>query len=159
SHRVLLHAPCSVLVVKGAPTKVKHVLLAVEGPEDAEQLKGWLLKHPFKNPADLHVLHVVPHPRFGDLKTVSSLKPWAQAAMKSAHALVRSIAGELNGPNYAISEQVLCGDPLEIIAQRACRSDLLIVGSHGRTGLRRFLLGSVSHALVHRVGCPILIVR
>ncbi|MFQ5991915.1 MAG: universal stress protein [Nitrospiraceae bacterium] len=37
--------------------------------------------------------------------------------------------------------------------------DLLMVGSHGRKGLSRVFLGSVSHSLVHRVACPILVVR
>jgi nucleotide-binding universal stress UspA family protein len=37
--------------------------------------------------------------------------------------------------------------------------DLVVVASHGRKGLMRFLLGSVSHSIVHQVTCPILVVR
>jgi nucleotide-binding universal stress UspA family protein len=37
--------------------------------------------------------------------------------------------------------------------------DLTVVGSHGRKGLDRFLLGSVSHGIVHRANNPVLVVR
>jgi nucleotide-binding universal stress UspA family protein len=36
---------------------------------------------------------------------------------------------------------------------------LIVMGSHGRTGIRRALLGSVSHAVVNRAPCPVTIVR
>ena len=37
--------------------------------------------------------------------------------------------------------------------------DLVVVGSHGRTGLRRALLGSVAEKLVRHAGCPVLVAR
>ncbi len=36
---------------------------------------------------------------------------------------------------------------------------LIVVGSHGRKELSRFLLSSVSHGIVHRAGCSVLVVR
>ncbi|MEI9941955.1 MAG: universal stress protein [Pseudomonadota bacterium] len=47
------------------------------------------------------------------------------------------------------------------IAQLAMdlEADLLVVGTHGRTGIARFLLGSVAHALVTLAPCPVLVVR
>ena len=53
----------------------------------------------------------------------------------------------------------MIGDPTDILTERARSADLLIIGSHGRKGLERFLLGSISHALLHGVPCPILVVR
>jgi universal stress protein A len=46
----------------------------------------------------------------------------------------------------------------EAIAQEARRSraDLVVVGSHGRTGLQRILLGSVAEAVVRHAPCPVL---
>jgi nucleotide-binding universal stress UspA family protein len=35
----------------------------------------------------------------------------------------------------------------------------VIVGSHGWRGIEHFLLGSVSHAVLHKVTCPVLVVR
>lgn len=53
------------------------------------------------------------------------------------------------------------GDPGNALvsAVEAERADLLVVGSRGRTGAGRMLLGSVSDHLVHHAGCPVLVVR
>jgi len=49
----------------------------------------------------------------------------------------------------------------EIIAQRArkLRAAMIIMGSHGRTGLQRFLIGSVAERTLRYAGCPVLIVK
>jgi nucleotide-binding universal stress UspA family protein len=36
------------------------------------------------------------------------------------------------------------------------RSDLILMGTSGRQGITRFVLGSVSHALLHKMPCPVL---
>jgi nucleotide-binding universal stress UspA family protein len=46
-----------------------------------------------------------------------------------------------------------------VIEQEAKGMDLVVVTSHGRKGISRFLLGSVSHAVVHHVTCPVLVLR
>jgi nucleotide-binding universal stress UspA family protein len=53
------------------------------------------------------------------------------------------------------------GDPGESIieAARAERVDLIIVGSHGRGAVGRFLIGSVSDHVVRNASCPVLVVR
>jgi nucleotide-binding universal stress UspA family protein len=38
-------------------------------------------------------------------------------------------------------------------------ADLIVIGTHGRTGVRRLLLGSVAESVVRRAGCPVLVVR
>jgi universal stress protein A len=53
------------------------------------------------------------------------------------------------------------GDPAEQIV-RACRStksDLIVIGTHGRRGLRKFLLGSVAERVVATAPCPVVTVR
>ena len=157
SHRVLLNATCSTLVVKGSPRKPQRVLVAVEGSHDMARIQTWLIAHPFKHSVNLVVMSVVPQPQVGKHK--GTLKFWTQAAFKGAQGLVNNMAAVLNGPHYAATGHVANGDPATVIAQEASRFDLLVVSSHGRKGLHRFLLGSVSHSLVHRAPCPVLVVR
>ena len=46
-----------------------------------------------------------------------------------------------------------------LAAAEAESADLIVVGSRGRSGLGRYLLGSISDAVVHRADCPVLVVR
>ena len=53
------------------------------------------------------------------------------------------------------------GNPVEAILEEASRweADLVAVGTQGRRGLSRFVLGSVAEGVLRRAGCPVLVVR
>ncbi len=159
SHRVLLHATRPTLIVKGAAHPVQRVLVAVEGHEDAERIKQWLLVHPFANAVELTILSVVVPVRLADPYNVVGYESWSIAARTSAEDLVKTMGAGLMGSRYSIGTRVIDGDVAATVAEQAKHADLVVVASHGRKGLERFLLGSVSHAIVHRVGCPVLVVR
>jgi nucleotide-binding universal stress UspA family protein len=93
--------------------------------------------------ARLHVVHVVP--MGGDPDASSSA--------------LRRIAGEL-GPGVRTIERVLPGLPArQIVAYASAASiDLIILGTHGRTGVSYALLGSVAEAVARRAPCPVLTV-
>jgi universal stress protein A len=56
---------------------------------------------------------------------------------------------------------LLVGDPAGAIAQTAEKegADLIVMGTHGRTGLTRLLMGSVAEAVVRKASCPVLTVK
>lgn len=159
SHRVLMHATRSTLVVKGPACPVQRVLVAVEGKEDADRITRWLRLHPFANPVDLCVLSVVVPLRLADPYNVVGYESWSNVAVTYAEDLVKTVDAELRSPHYNVSTRVITGEVAVTVAEQAKDMNLVVVASHGRKGLERFLLGSVSHAIVHRVGCPILVVR
>lgn len=159
SHRVLLHAPCSTLIVKKPLESLRSALVAVEGPEDAAQIRDWLHAHPFAKPIELKVLHVLPNLHFGDPATELSYASWVEQAEQPARRFLDELKASFQGDRYPVTTQVITGFPAQALAEASQECDLVIVGSHGRSGLSRFLLGSVSHAVVHRVGRPILVVR
>jgi nucleotide-binding universal stress UspA family protein len=69
----------------------------------------------------------------------------SQSPAKGRVAAIRVEAGE---PSDGILE-----------AARAVRADLIVMGTHGRTGIARLLLGSVAEAVLRRATCPVLTVR
>ncbi len=143
SHRVLIHSTVPTLIVKGTARPVSKVLMAVEGPEDAARLQAWLMAHPFKNPVSLMVLSVV---------------SFLEHTLK-VRQIADDIAKALNGPQFTASADVRGGDPAEIICEVGKGYDLIVVSSHGRKGLSRFLMGSVSEDIVHRADRSVLVVR
>jgi nucleotide-binding universal stress UspA family protein len=159
SHRVLVHSTVSTLIVKGAARPVSKVLMAVEGPGDAARLQTWLMAHPFKNPVSLTVLSVVSSPPVTSEHGMLEHDPAYDERTLKARQIVDEIAKALNGPQCTASADVRGGDPAEIICEIGKGYDLIVVSSHGRKGLSRFLLGSVSEDIVHRADRSVLVVR
>ena len=53
------------------------------------------------------------------------------------------------------------GDAAKVIVQTASdlEADVVIVGTHGRTGVQRVMMGSTAESVVRHAGCPVLVVR
>jgi nucleotide-binding universal stress UspA family protein len=159
SHRVLLHATVPTLIVKGKARPVTRVLMAVEGHEDAIRLHTWLTSHPFKNPVAVTILSVVPSLQMVSEHLMVGLEGWPEESERHAEQVVNDTARALASPHFTVSTMVRTGDPVTTVCEVGNSHDLIVVGSHGRKGLDRFLLGSVSHGIVHRAGCSVLVVR
>ncbi|MGE3154100.1 MAG: universal stress protein [Nitrospiraceae bacterium] len=159
SHRVVLHAPCASLLVRGDPGKVQSVLLAVEGQEDSQRLVAWLHRHRFAQRVSLSLLSVAPSLHTGDDILGARHEKWIGEIEQYAEQLVKDTAASLRDLFPAVMPWVERGDPARCIAQAARQADLVVLGSHGWKGMGHFLLGSVSHAVLHQVACPVLIVR
>ena len=159
SHRVLLHTSRPTLIVRGAARKVQRVLVAIEDRDDADRIAKWLTHHPFADPTKVCVLHALVPIGISDPYDAMGTGTWWEGAERYADELVQSTAGKLLNPRNTVSTNVATGDPAAVIEQEAKSRDLVVVTSHGRKGLSRFLLGSVSHAVVHHVTCPVLVLR
>ncbi len=79
----------------------------------------------------------------------------------SARAVVAKAEAELREAGIATEERVPSGDPREALLRLVSeeRVDLLVVGSHGRTGFAKLLLGSVSSHAVTHARCSVLVVK
>lgn len=159
SHRVLLHATMPTLLVKGKARPIARILVAVEDREDATRLHTWLTSHPFKNPVAVTILSVVPSLHLVDPHLVVGLEGWSEQSKRHAEQVVNDTAQALASPHFTVSPDVRLGDPVATVCDVGTSHDLIVVGSHGRRGFERFLLGGVSHAIVHRANTSVLVVR
>ena len=86
-----------------------------------------------------------------------------KSAKKSAEDAVKFVADQLQKkhPSIIITTAVVNGPSKKVILQEAEEygADLIVVGSHGRGGLERFLLGSVSQAVALHAKCSVQIIR
>jgi nucleotide-binding universal stress UspA family protein len=157
SHRILTLAPCSTLIVNGPVTPVKQILLPLEGPSDAEAAVRFLRLKPFHEAVELTLMTVLPWTE----------PPWPSGAAAEAATTemlekqteyIESMAERLRAIGYQAHGVAVVGTPATMILQQATtlRSDLILMGTRGRQGITRFVLGSVSHAVLHKTPCPVL---
>lgn len=161
SHRVVSHAACPTLVVNRPMRSLRRILMAVQGSEDAAALTKFLAAKPFKEPVEITVVTVLPvaQPLFPP--GFAKIDELIEKAVVGARAFVEETASALSKLQYNAKGYILMGAPALAILQEASASDpdLILMGSHGRRGVTRFLLGSVSHAILHRSPSPVLIVQ
>jgi nucleotide-binding universal stress UspA family protein len=78
--------------------------------------------------------------------------------LSSANSRLTTISERLAREGMDVSSQVLHGSPFLEIAEALQEGDLLIMTSHGRSGVRRWLLGSVAEKLVRDAPVPVILV-
>jgi nucleotide-binding universal stress UspA family protein len=161
AERVVRHAPTSVLVAR-TEEKVpfRHVLCAIDSCEDSAKVVeravdladsdglGLLLFHaidmPLRIPRDPSLTEFLVDL---DRRAIDELDHYAKQAQPRIKARIRTTTES--------------GDPAREILHclESDSFDLLVVGSHGRTGIRRALLGSVAEKLVRHAPCSVLVTR
>ncbi len=161
SHRVLMHAPCSTMVIKEPVPRLKKILLPVEGEEDIAIALQFLARQPFREPVDIDVIAVWPQPQLAWPITLGQTKLLEMKAIEEAQDRMKSVTERLTRMNYSSQTKVGMGDPAFAILEqaKASQADMILMGTHARGGLARFLIGSVSHSVLHQAACPVLIVR
>jgi nucleotide-binding universal stress UspA family protein len=87
------------------------------------------------------------------------LKAWSEENKRHAEQVVTDTVQVLASPHFTVSTDVRQGDPVTVVCEEGKNHDLIVDGSHGRKGFERFLLGSVSHAIVHRAVRSVLVIR
>jgi len=158
SHRILTLASCATLIVNGPVKAMKQILLPLQGLSDAEAAVRFLQLKPFHDTVEVTLLTVLPStepPWPVDAAAAEKLK---EQALQSAHDYIDGVAERLRAIGYQARGIAVIGTPSAMILEEATnlRSDLILIGTSGRQGITRFVLGSVSHAVLHQMPCPVL---
>ncbi len=169
SQVVAEHASCPVLVGRARTADVaKNVLVAADDSECSAGALEWLSEQswaPEKNILVLSVVHPLPA-SYGFVDSVSRasemLLQQQYEELTRTHVIehwCKKLAGEL-GRNR-VPHLIAVGDPSDTIAKAADAwpCGLLVVGSHGRSGIAKVLLGSVSQKVAVKSSCAVAIVR
>jgi nucleotide-binding universal stress UspA family protein len=86
---------------------------------------------------------------------------WMEEVTKLHREVVKRAAETLRGAGLATEARVAPGDPREVLIDEAKAEnvDLIVVGSHGRTGIGKLVMGSVATHVVTHAPCSVLVVR
>ncbi|PSH04149.1 MAG: universal stress protein [Acidobacteria bacterium] len=138
------------------------ILLATDGSSFSDAAAQSITKQFRSQDNEVRVLSVVepfsitPMPQMAP-----GYHPELDDQIHRAKALVERTAETLAEAGFSVSTSVVTGDAKTVIIEEAAQwqADLVVVGSHGRKGLGRFLLGSVSEAVARHTNCSVEIVR
>jgi len=164
---VVRHAACPVVTVRERDgtrllTALKDILVPVDFSDFSHRSlrKAAILAR--ESGATLHLLHVVDaplHPTFYATGVKGPLDVDPELHERCRLELVRLAAEE--APDVATELYVDQGRPADVICRFADRGlvDLVFIATHGLTGLRRFLMGSVTEKVVRHAPCPVFVVK
>jgi nucleotide-binding universal stress UspA family protein len=168
TEEVLRTAGCPVLTVRpdgeleaGGPPE--RILVPVDFSEhsDLALASAGALARRFG--AELDVLHViaelgVPDPYFAD---AAELRALTKAARDRVPEALAERVDQVLGEDVPAGTHMEVGTPAAAIAEFAGEqgSDMIVLGSHGRTGMERVFLGSVAEGVVRRAPCAVLTVK
>ena len=163
AEQVIRHAPCSVLAARapGGVQPFRKLLCPIDFSDDSRQALERAAELVAPGGAGIALLHVVePAVALGNLPMGDNT---LQAAdRRASHALARWASDLEKRVSVPVSTEIRIGRPgvqtLGVLDADPT-FDLVIMGSHGRTGIRRVLLGSVAEQVLRHAACPVLIVR
>lgn len=143
------HAPCNVLMVPRAGQMwSQRIVLATDGSAHSA--------------AAANTAAAVASQCQLPVTVVSATKPSHSAERKAeARAEVDTLTASLANAGVTCEGVVMEGRPDEVVIEVAAsaKADLIVVGSHGRTGLSRLILGSISERIMGQAQCPVLVAR
>lgn len=112
--------------------------------------------------AELHLVHAVPQIIQAESNVLTSSRGLLEAEAQEGTRALAEFKKEAEGiTGSAVRAEVVSGDAAAEVARYAREhgADLLVVGTHGRTGLARIAVGSVAERIVREAPCAVLVVR
>jgi len=143
-----------------------NILVAIDDSKFSEAAANAVIAQMKTDGTEIRLLHVLaPFPVALAEKMGSNDSPDFPAARlklrDQANELLTKTEEEFRSAGFKTIHFVEEGDAREVILEHAERwpADLIVVGSHGRKGMNRFLMGSVSEAVARYARCSVEIVR
>jgi nucleotide-binding universal stress UspA family protein len=165
AERVVRTAPCPVLTLRDTPLRaLRHILVPTDfsATADAALAYAFALAAPFG--ADVQLLHVLDDPFIGEGMTgeayIAEAPLWRGDLLQAAQSRLNDRRTSPNA-NVAVHGEVVFGDGARTITEYAALRDidLIVMGTHGRTGVAHLLIGSVAERVVRTSPCPVFTVR
>ena len=166
SEEVVRRAPCPVFTVlardeNGTGPQINRVLAPVDLSDQSEQVLNHAVALAESYAAPLDLLHVVEEAAYPNVYGLDPLTPSLPNVQDRAREALETLASEVDLRTDPVNVHVLAGNAARDIVEFAedNAADLIVMATHGRTGLDRFLIGSVAEKVVRRAPCPVFTIK
>jgi hypothetical protein len=148
TYKVIAHASCKVLVVpKGAEIKGENILLAVDGSNFSATAEAEAINMAASCPfvKTFLVLHAYPH----------------RDRKKEAETLLGEVQTRAGGKGLTPETLAVEDEPYKAIINASFErsTDIIIMGTHGRTGIAKLIIGSTAESVISLSRCAVLVTR
>ena len=140
---------------------IKNILCPVDHSDCSKEALKYAVSFAIKDNSKLYLLHVIDIRTFDE--SINAMTPQipddetlAQLKTKLLDCIPEEMRDDMN-----VEALVVQGIPFVEIISTAKRNDvdMIVLGSHGRTGISHMMMGSVSEKVVRKAPCPVLTVR
>ncbi|WP_028566937.1 universal stress protein [Salisaeta longa] len=167
AEHVVRTAPCPVLAVRSdgegpLPTQsVSRVLAPLDLSKTADTVADHATALADTYDARLDLLHVVEEVVYPNVYNIDPITPMLNDIQERARAAVDSLAQRASEAGVAADVHITVGYAAHEILSFAEANDsgLIVMATHGRTGLERFLIGSVAEKVVRGAPCPVFVLK
>jgi nucleotide-binding universal stress UspA family protein len=165
--RIVRLAPCPVVTVRarpgapaGAPERLRRLCYATDFSAGAAAAWPWVVTLAEAAGAEVDLVHVVPALTGARAYPSPDIGRIAQALREHAESQTERLRQASGLPTERFHVDIASGWPADEIIRvaEARAADLLVMGTHGWSGLRRWMLGSVAHHVIQAAPCPVLTV-
>ena len=165
SEEVVRRAPCPVFTVlargDGHGPQIDRVLAPVDLSDQSELVLHHAVALAESYSAPLDLLHVVEEAAYPNVYGLDPLTPSLPNVQDRAREALETLASEVDLRTDPLNVHVLAGNAARDIVEFAedNATDLIVMATHGRTGLERFFIGSVAEKVVRRAPCPVFTLK
>jgi nucleotide-binding universal stress UspA family protein len=138
------------------------ILVGVEDPKSSEGTLQAVIAQFNPKTTEVRVVHVVaPLTYFVPPEMAAAYGPELEVQTKEGRDFAERAANTLSSAGFKVDTSVVRGDVRAMMIDAAAdwHADMIVIGSHGRKGLQRFLLGSVAEFVARHAPCSVQIVR
>jgi nucleotide-binding universal stress UspA family protein len=163
TEKVLRSAPCPVLAVRAA-RHPQEVLITLDGSPLSDSAIGPGIAVAQSLNAAMTLLRVVPRISINgklDEHERGLSRRMQEDLIEEAKDYLYARSASYAPPGMAIKSEVRIGSPAEVILEyvETYGTDLIVMATHGRTGLKRWVYGSVTAKVLRGVNCSMLVIR
>lgn len=142
--------------------RVQRILVPIDFSEHAEPVIDWAAHLAEEHGSEVVLLHAYHVPvEFQQAEGAYLPAEFWTAVQDDSRRSLERYGDRLRARGIPVQEVTREGYPATVIEDEVERqsADLVVIGSHGRSGLRHLLLGSIAERVVQKVRCPVLTVK